>query len=99
MLDNLAVSTNNVVDRQDMLKQEVQNLNCLTEIMNKRITPLVSQATAIVTQFNEIADVLAFHQMQVDELKTIAMASRDIGGQNSSIMDTLEESFCLLWAR
>ncbi|KAJ9055813.1 hypothetical protein DSO57_1039340 [Entomophthora muscae] len=67
--------------------------------MNERITSLVSQTTAMTTRVNGIVGTLAVQKMQLNEIGTVATTARDIGCQNSSTLDTLEEGLCLLWAR
>ncbi|KAJ9075885.1 hypothetical protein DSO57_1031414 [Entomophthora muscae] len=98
-LDHLAVMTNDVADRKNMLEREVQNLTYLIEAMNKQVAPLTSWATTLATHVNGIAGTFAVQQIQVNELVTVTTTTRDISGQNSSTLDTLEESLWLLWTR
>lgn len=91
-LDQLAKVTNNVADRQDALEREVQNLSCFTETLNGQVAPLVAQTTSLATRVNGIAGNLAVQQITVDEFGTAAATAQDISGQNSSTLDTLEES-------
>ncbi|KAJ9051292.1 hypothetical protein DSO57_1005879 [Entomophthora muscae] len=59
-IENLALVTNDIAKRQEALEQYVLKLICLTETINKKIFPLVSQATAMVTRVNEIEATLTF---------------------------------------
>ncbi|KAJ9077919.1 hypothetical protein DSO57_1012084 [Entomophthora muscae] len=93
---DIAKVINDVADRQDTLEREVQNLSCFTETLNGQVAPLVTQATSLATRVNGIAGTLTVQKIKIDEFGTAATTARDISGQNSSTLDTLEESLQLL---
>ncbi|KAJ9060795.1 hypothetical protein DSO57_1027009 [Entomophthora muscae] len=90
VLDQLAEVTNDVADRQDSLEREVQNLPRFTKTLNGQVVPLVAQTTFLATCVNGIAGTLVVQQIKVDKFGTAAATARDISGQNSSTLDTLE---------
>ncbi|KAJ9065715.1 hypothetical protein DSO57_1016801 [Entomophthora muscae] len=60
---------------------------------------LAAQTTSLVTCINGVAGTLAVQQIKINEFGAAVATSWDISGQNSSTLDTLEESLQLLWAR
>ncbi|KAJ9081453.1 hypothetical protein DSO57_1014537 [Entomophthora muscae] len=98
-LDHLAAVKNDVADRQDVPERKLQNLSCLTETINRQVTPLAAQTTSLVTCINGVAGTLAVQKIKIKEFGAAATTAWDISRQNSSTLDTLEESLKILWAR